>query len=73
MTCLELRQLPIQIVIDGLFGTGCGLKYRGAVRLERQSERNILPLAGTDNALDIRLIHVSSATGHGFYRANFVV
>jgi hypothetical protein len=44
----------------------CRLKYRSSIRLKRNAKRNILTLAGANDALNIRLIHVGGAPGHMF-------
>jgi hypothetical protein len=50
-----------------LYGGGgdvCRLKHRGPVRLKGHAERDILSLAGTDDTLNIRVVHVALAAGH---------
>ena len=43
-----------------------GFKHRSSIRLKRHAERDILSLTGTDDSLDIGLVHVGLAAGHGF-------
>jgi hypothetical protein len=64
------QQLP-NVLRRFRFCFGCffprsgGLKHCRPVRPERDTEGDFLALVGTDNPLDIRLVHIGLAAGHG--------
>src|SRR6516164_3659664 len=63
---LALTMLRFPLVICARFTSwkACRLKYGRTVRLKSYAERDILALAGADEALNVRLVHIGWAAGH---------
>jgi hypothetical protein len=43
----------------------CGFENRRSVRVKRNAKGHVLALAGADYALNVGLIHIGLAPGHG--------